>query len=272
MGKYMSVKEMGDMLGIKKTDRYWLVKKGYFKVITAAGKMWVERESFETWYANQVKYHKVSGEEPGEEIRKDSLSPRDIENLLGIPNTTVYGIIKREKLETVMVDGWMRVPKEAFWKWYEGQDFYRILPRMEDSKKTRKTALSIPELAQVLGINIEKTYYLLRKSQYKELLPTVRIGREECVLKRNFAKFLKSQDIYWYHPWLDQSTEWFDEDRLLTIQQASWVAGTSKQLIMKWYSEERFPVRRVGNYVRISLVGLEKWLEKRKESDNGIDR
>ena len=32
MKKYMSVKEMGDLLGIKKTDRYWLLKKGYFKV------------------------------------------------------------------------------------------------------------------------------------------------------------------------------------------------------------------------------------------------
>ena len=28
--KWMSVHEMGDMLGLKKTDRYWLVRKNYF--------------------------------------------------------------------------------------------------------------------------------------------------------------------------------------------------------------------------------------------------
>ena len=39
MKKYMSVKEMGDLLGIKKTDRYWLLKKGYFKVVTIGGKI-----------------------------------------------------------------------------------------------------------------------------------------------------------------------------------------------------------------------------------------
>ena len=272
MKKYMSVKEMGDMLGIKKTERYWLVKKGYFNVITAAGKMWVERESFETWYANQVKYHKVSGEEPGQEIKKESLSPKEIGEILGIPNSTVYEILKREKIETIMVDGWKRIPKEVFWRWYEGQTRYRILPKKEYSKRTRKTALSIPELAQILNISQQKVFYLLRESQYKELLPTVKIGMEECVLKRDFEIFLRKQDDYQYHPWLDQSTERFDEDRLLTIQQASWVAGISKQLIKNWYSEGRIPVRKAGSIVRISLMELEKWLEKRKESGNGIDR
>lgn len=29
--KWMSVHEMGDMLGLKKTDRYWLVHKNYFR-------------------------------------------------------------------------------------------------------------------------------------------------------------------------------------------------------------------------------------------------
>ena len=54
----MTVREMGDLLGIKKTDRYWLVKKGFFQTKVVLGKMWVDIESFEKWYANQVKYKK----------------------------------------------------------------------------------------------------------------------------------------------------------------------------------------------------------------------
>ena len=57
----MTVHEMGDLLGIKKTDRYWLVKKGFFQTKVVLGKMWVDIESFEKWYANQVKYKKVTG-------------------------------------------------------------------------------------------------------------------------------------------------------------------------------------------------------------------
>ena len=31
--KVMSVREMGELLGIGKSDRYWLLKKGYFKLL-----------------------------------------------------------------------------------------------------------------------------------------------------------------------------------------------------------------------------------------------
>lgn len=36
--KWMSVSEMGELLGLKKTDRYWLVHKNYFETKEFAGK------------------------------------------------------------------------------------------------------------------------------------------------------------------------------------------------------------------------------------------
>ena len=93
--KYMSVPEMGRLLGLKKTDRYWLVHKNFFKTEVILGKMRVELESFEKWYANQVKYHKVTGEEPGLELKKSSYSPRDIAEMLQISENLVYEKMKR---------------------------------------------------------------------------------------------------------------------------------------------------------------------------------
>ena len=45
--KSMSVPEMARILGIKKTDSYWLIKKHFFTVITVAGHMRVMIDSFE---------------------------------------------------------------------------------------------------------------------------------------------------------------------------------------------------------------------------------
>ena len=45
--KSMSVTEMRKILGIGKTDSYWLVKKGYFETVIIAGKMRVLVDSFE---------------------------------------------------------------------------------------------------------------------------------------------------------------------------------------------------------------------------------
>ena len=55
----MSVPEMQRMLGLCKTESYWLVHRGYFDTILVEGKMRVVIESFEKWYANQIKWHKV---------------------------------------------------------------------------------------------------------------------------------------------------------------------------------------------------------------------
>lgn len=55
----MSVMEMGRMLGLKKTDSYYLMHKGWFETITVNGHFRVMVDSFEEWYQNQTHYKKV---------------------------------------------------------------------------------------------------------------------------------------------------------------------------------------------------------------------
>ena len=82
--KTMSVPEMRRLLGLKKTDSYWLVHRNFFQTYIVNGQMRVDIASFEKWYANQVKHKKVNGEEPGAELMKSSYSFRDAANLHGI--------------------------------------------------------------------------------------------------------------------------------------------------------------------------------------------
>ena len=150
--KWMSVHEMGDMLGLKKTDRYWLVHKNYFRTETLLGKMRVEIASFEKWYANQDWYHKVNGEAPGKELRLRSYSPKEIQEILGTDNATVYEILKKNNIETITVNERMRVPTDAFWDWYYSQSRYRT---QEDRKKdaaAEAASLSMPEMARLLDV------------------------------------------------------------------------------------------------------------------------
>ena len=90
---WMSVKEMGDLLGIRKTDRYWLVHKNVFETSTIRGKMWVNIESFEKWYANQVKYRKVTGEEPGLELKEWGKELGDSDSDRGLLDTCPQGFL-----------------------------------------------------------------------------------------------------------------------------------------------------------------------------------
>lgn len=142
--KWMSVSEMGELLGLKKTDRYWLVHKNFFETKEIAGKMRVNIESFEKWYANQIKYHKVNGEEPGKELKEWSYSVPELAEMLELTDGVIYDLIKQNKIEVVIVDYWKRVPKAAFQKWYDGQSRYR-------TKEDKKRDAEINRLKRVMS-------------------------------------------------------------------------------------------------------------------------
>ena len=114
----MSVREMQHLLGLGKMDSYWLLHKNFFEVILINSKMRIVISSFEKWYANQVKYHKVNGPPPGEELCKRSYSILEVAEILKVDSDTVYTLIRQGKLKAETVDFWMRIPKEEFKRWY----------------------------------------------------------------------------------------------------------------------------------------------------------
>ena len=282
MKKYMSVKEMGDLLGIKKTDRYWLIKKGYFNVITLAGKMWVETESFEKWYTSQVKYHKVSGDDGEKVVDKQSYSPKEAANLLGVSEWLIYDLIKSGKLDTVKVDGWMRIPKDGFYAWYGKQDRYRIrgkdprlsrpMPQKAEGKgneakgekeKDPGRLIHIREAADLLGIT---TADVSRAAEeFPGLLKILDVDGIRYVTEKSLDMFFRKQNRYHYHPENDRSVVKTGGDYYLTIGQAARLARVSRPAVTAWQREGKIPALRTGRVVRIPLSGLKQWLTQREK-------
>lgn len=61
-------------------------------------------ESFEKWYANQVKYKKVGGPPPGDELRRNTYSVQELAELLDVDTTTVYFLIQRDRIPTYLTE------------------------------------------------------------------------------------------------------------------------------------------------------------------------
>ena len=99
----MSVPEMGRMLGLGKTESYWLIKKNYFKTILVGNTMRVMIDSFEEWYANQFKYQKVDGTPPGEELKKTTYSMEELGQRLGLKEATAYELVAKGHFDVVDV-------------------------------------------------------------------------------------------------------------------------------------------------------------------------
>ena len=195
-GTTISVMEMGRTLGLKKTDAYWLIHKQCFETVTVGGKMRVVLESFECWYANQIKHRKIDGTPPGQELRANSYSVKEMAEELGVAEGVAYDIIKRYELETFEVDTWKRVRKDIFDAWYRTQSRYRTREDREKDAELETSSMSMPEVARLLLIPREEVYNILLKGRDREMFEFVYIGGRRRVTKNSFENWYAGQTKY----------------------------------------------------------------------------
>ena len=159
----MSVPEMGRMLGLGKTESYWLIKKDYFKTILVGNTMRVMIDSFEEWYANQFKYLKVDGTPPGEELKKTTYSMEELGQRLGLKEATAYELVAKGHFDVVDVLGKRRVTKESFERWYASQTDYRTVEDQELDADIMASTYGLPEIARMLDTNRQNRPACARK-------------------------------------------------------------------------------------------------------------
>lgn len=122
--KTMTVADMKRILGLGKTAAYRLINQCQFKTYLVFGKMRIDVESFEDWYAGQFHYKKVNGERPGKKY-EETIAPTTMAEVLGIPRSTSNDLMNDELVDFIWVNGTRRILKESFDKWYASQDKYK---------------------------------------------------------------------------------------------------------------------------------------------------
>ncbi len=81
-GSTVTVVKMGKMLGLHKTDAYYLIKKKWFKTIVVDKKIRVDLKSLYAWLETQDHYHLVDYQKEAEkEEPVPELTPEEMEEL-----------------------------------------------------------------------------------------------------------------------------------------------------------------------------------------------
>ena len=189
----MSVTEMRKLLGLGKTDSYWLVHKNCFETIMVNGKMRIVIDSFEKWYAKQIKHVKVDGPPPGEELRAYSYSVRDIAQMLSIDESSVYYLIKRDQIPTFKFETWTRICKKDFDKWYASQNKHRTREDREKDAQMEAETLTMPEMARELYITRKDVYNILAKKENQDIFEIVVIADKKRITRESFERWYVGQ-------------------------------------------------------------------------------
>lgn len=279
----MSVSEMRQMLGLKKTDSYWLVHRQLFETVLVAGKMRVVLESFEHWYANQVKYKKVVGPPPGAELKAYSYSILEIATLLSVSDSAVYGIIKRDKLETFEVASWRRVRKDVFEAWYKSQRKYRTPEDRQRDAEQENTSMTLPQMARLLGISREEVYSLVRRKRNRDVFEIIMVADKKRVTLDSFERWYQRQDCYQkvteQTSGLNKELEEIDDsertvlldaDKMsFTVKEAARLIGATTREIYQMIEDGILDGIRIGKMIRIRRAALEWWLSSQ---DNAYEK
>ena len=264
----MSVSEMRKLLGLKKTESYWLVHRKFFRTETIGGMMRIDLESFEKWYANQVKYRKVVGEEPGKELREKSYSFKEAANILGIHDCDLYDIWKNEKLEYITVDFVRRIPVDIFEKWYADQDVYRKVTHIPTAEELENDYICLQDAADLLGISREKLAKIARSEEIGRLLDSTICNNKRWITRKSFQLFLNAQNVYYI---LDDGDEQEKDTVSLEIkeyisrQEAAELAGVSVSTVTKWMQSGEFQCVGAGKVLRVHRQQFLNWLNEHRE-------
>ncbi|GCA67186.1 hypothetical protein KGMB01110_16220 [Mediterraneibacter butyricigenes] len=124
--------------------------KNVFESKGIAEKIRINIASFEKWYANQIKYHKVTGEEPGKELKSWSYSVKEVADLLGVDDYLVYDLLKKNQMEAVILDYWKRIPIE------ENRAYVFINKESQRIRKESLNALDGKDVLLVFPTNHKK--------------------------------------------------------------------------------------------------------------------
>ncbi len=290
----MSVSEMRKMLGLSKGEGYYLVHTGKFKVTEEDGEYRIDIESFEKWYANQVNFSKVEGPPPGEELKKNSYSVRDISEMLGISVDCVLEILKRDKVETFTVDLRKHVTKENFDKWYHSQTRYRTAKDREETREIEEDSIWLPDMARMLGIGREQVYRLVKNKDTRDQFDVIVVDNKKRVTKESFYRWYENQTEYHLlseeeFPEMEPCKEKErtgkrarrlargrrtesknaciydlkepENSKFYTINEITEIYGFSKNTVLKWIHDGVVESVRVGKTYRLPREEFNDWLD-----------
>ena len=276
----MSVTEMRKMLGLKKTDSYWLVHKNCFETIMAHGKMRVVIDSFEKWYANQIKHVKVNGPPPGEELRAYSYSVRDIAQMLSIDEASVYYLIKRDQIPTFKVETWTRIQKSDFDKWYASQSKHRTQEDREKDAALEAETLTMPEMAKELYITRKDVYNILAKKENRDIFDIVVIADKKRITRESFERWYARQSKY--RKLTDRTPDELEQIRMAekkketprlevdpdkhsyNVRETAVLMDITPDEVRQLIRDGKLPAKRYGAKYVILRENIDWWLEQQK--------
>lgn len=250
-----------NVLGLKKTESYYLVNKKVFDTVMVAGQKRVVKASFEEWYARQDWYRKVDGEPPGAKLHSNMYSVADLQKMLKLSQDSVLELIHREKLLTMTFEGKFWILKVIFDDWYASQSRYRKPEDRDRDRAAEESSMTIPEMGRLLGLDRRQAWQLYYK--HRDELKLIRVADRPRVTKASFLYWISGQEEHKIESEaVPPQTE--SEKEFMTAQEAAEMLGVNVQRIYRALRNNKAAGKRIGRTWYFKYMDILTALSKEK--------
>ena len=202
-----SPRDIAEMLQISENLVYEKMKKAGVEFTLVDYQRRYPKKAFDKWYRSQKRYRNAEDREKVRDIVESSMAMPEMAGLLGVPRSTVYGLLNQsEILKTIEFDGRRRVTKKSFYEWYGSQDDYHVVSdempetvKGEDNRRIEAyrrvvlerdghsknigndVYLTVNEAAVLAGVNPATVHKWIKKEKVEAVQSskTIRIPRQE---------------------------------------------------------------------------------------------
>ena len=140
---------------------------------------------------------------------KTSMSVPEMGKMLGLGKVESYWLVKKNYFKTIQVAGRMRVMLDSFEDWYAGQFHYKKVDGTPPGEKWRHTTMSVPEMADLLGLKSGTAYDLVKRG-YGDVVKIVNALRD-------YAKLLETVCDEWDLGGFHRATYEYQAEKLRQI-------------------------------------------------------
>lgn len=123
---------------------------------------------------------------------RTTIPVRELQKMFGVRKVESYWIIHHKPIKTIVVAGKMRIVLESLEEWYASQFHYKKLDGPPPGAKWTAITMSVPEVAEVLGISASSVYDLLKKNPIK----TVKVDNRTRIYKDSFFEWYLNHNRY----------------------------------------------------------------------------
>ena len=292
-GTTMTVQVMGRMLGLKKTESYYLLHKHHFETVTINHQLRVVRSSFEEWYDHQDRYRKIDGPVPGVVLQTQFYSIADLSEMLAVSDETIRDLIHAQGFPFVTIGGKFRIPKAVFDRWYVSQSRYRNAEARERDRLAEEASMTIAEMGRLIGLDRRQAWSLY--SRNRDLLETIVIAEKPRITKDSFQRWYLRQNRYRLVSESSDDDETLEsvsttgeesafdaadpsaEERLtvpeikefISVREAADCMGMSTKQIYRLIENGELESKKIGKNAMIRITDLQN--SGREEEENGND-